>query len=66
MKCPYRKHIRTYPDGMAKITEEDFLDCIEHSCPFWGRFNSQKVHRQEGGYKTLDSIGCRKVENECR
>jgi len=65
MKCPYRKHIRTYSDSMGKITEEYFSDCIEKSCPYWGAINVQKIHRQEGGYETLESIGCRKVKNEC-
>ena len=67
MKCPYRKNIRTYPDGkLAKIIEEDFLDCIENSCPYWGTVNTQKIHRQEGGRSTLTVVGCRKVEKECQ
>lgn len=65
MKCPYRKQIRTYPDGMAKITEEYFLDCIEKSCPYWGMVSTQNVRTQEGGHATLDIIGCRKVKKEC-
>ena len=65
MKCPYRKCTRTYPDGMTKITEEDFLDCLEKLCPYWGAINVQKIRPMEGGYKTLESIGCRKVKNEC-
>ena len=65
MKCPYRKHIRTYPDGFEKITETDFSDCIENSCPFWGAISTQKVHKQEGGFHTLTVVGCRKAEKEC-
>lgn len=66
MKCPYRKKIFTYPEGVAKITDTEFMQCIKNDCPYWGRFGSQKIHSQEGGYKTLDSIGCRKVEKECQ
>lgn len=65
MKCPYRKHIRTYSDSMGKITEEYFSDCIEKSCPYWGTVNTQRIHRQEGGCSTLTVVGCRKAEKEC-
>ena len=66
MKCPYRKKIFTHPEGVAKITETDFSDCIEKSCPYWGTLDTQPVHRQEGGYATFDSTGCRKAEKECQ
>lgn len=65
MKCPYRTEIREYQDGLEKVQKTDFADCIEHSCPYWGRYSSQKVHRQEGGVVTYDRIGCRRVEKEC-
>lgn len=36
MKCPYKKKIKVYPDGLGRITEVEFMDCDESECPFWG------------------------------
>ena len=72
MKCPYRKRIRTYPDGMAKITEADFSDCIENSCPYWGtiRYGWDNVKSEQRGRTVVEDFvptanGCRKAEKEC-
>ena len=65
MKCPYRKTVRIYPDGVSRITEVNFKECIKEECPFWGITNRIHKHRQEGGHTTYESIGCRKAEKEC-
>lgn len=36
MKCPYKKRIKVYPDGLGRITEVEFMDCDRLECPFWG------------------------------
>lgn len=65
MKCPYRKTVRISPDGVSRVTEVDFMECIKEKCPFWGITNRIYKHRQEGGRTTYESIGCRKAEKEC-
>lgn len=58
MKCPYRKKIRIYPDGLGRVTEVDFLECDEKECPYWGA----KVYNVTSGNW---EYGCRRAENEC-
>lgn len=65
MKCPYRKTVRIYPDGVSRVTEVNFKECIKEKCPFWGITNRTHKHRQEGGHTTYESIGCKKAEKEC-
>lgn len=65
MKCPYRKRERIYPDGVSRVTEVDFMECVKEECPYWGATSSTHRRRQEGGYTTYDTIGCRKAEKEC-
>lgn len=67
MKCPYRKHIRTYQDGLETIERTDFAECIEDECPHWGVVATKlvKIHETLGGYYMGTVKGCRKAENEC-
>ena len=58
MKCPYRKI--KYADG-AKLIEE-FGDCYENECPFYGREVLKK--RYEGGYTKILEPVCRREEKE--
>lgn len=58
MKCPYRKRIRISPDGVSRVTEVDFMECVKEECPYWGAivFSADKC-------KWI--YGCRKAKNEC-
>ena len=58
MKCPYRKKIRIYPDGLGRTTEVDFLECDEKECPYWGA----TVYNASNGNWVYR---CRKAEKEC-
>ena len=58
MKCPYRK-IR-YIDGAKSV--EDFGECYEKECPFYGRIVLKK--RYEGGYTQLLEPDCRRLDKE--
>lgn len=58
MKCPYRKKIHIYPDGLGRATEVEFMECDEKECPYWGAT----------AYNSRDSkwiYQCRKAEKEC-
>ena len=65
MRCPYRKKVKVYPDGLGRVSEVEFMECEREDCPYWGITKSEKVHRQEGGHTTYERSGCRKVEKEC-
>ena len=64
MKCPYRKKIHIYPDGLGRTTEVEFMKCDEDECPFFGI--AEKIHKQYGGHQTFKKFGCRKAEKECQ
>lgn len=66
MRCPYRKKVKVYPDGLGKVSEVEFMECEREYCPYWGVTKSEKAHRQEGGYTTYECFGCRKAEKECQ
>ena len=58
MKCPYRKKIRIYPDGLGRTTEVEFMKCDEKECPYWvaTMFNADECKWKSG---------CGKVKKEC-
>ena len=58
MKCPYRKE--TYV--IANRTVENFLDCYEKECPFYGKIERKK--RYEGGYYEVINPVCRRACEE--
>ena len=58
MKCPYRKI--SYADGSKLV--EDFGECYEKECPFYGRTVLKK--RYEGGYTQLLEPACRRADKE--
>ena len=39
MKCPFRMitKVEQYPNNPKQITTEQFGDCYEMECPFYGR-----------------------------
>ena len=58
MKCPFRKE--TYV--IANRTVENFLECYEEECPFYGRTEHKK--RYNGGYNEVITPVCRRVCEE--
>ncbi len=58
MKCPYRKEIHT----MGNWTIENFGECYEEECPFYGKTERKK--RYEGGYNEVMKPICRRVSEE--
>lgn len=58
MKCPYRKRVRISPDGVSRVTEVDFMECIKEKCPFWGA-----IAISADDYEWI--YGCKKAKNEC-
>ena len=72
MRCPYRKKVKVYPDGLGRTTEVEFMECERECCPYWGTIryewdNAQS--KQRGRIATEDFVpcanGCRKAEKEC-
>ena len=61
MKCPYRKI--TIDNGYNEIIEE-FAECYEEECPFYGKAEYKK--RYNGGYTEVTSPVCQRacVEGE--
>ena len=55
MKCPFRKEIHRIGD----YTFENFLECYEEECPFYGKTEYKK--RYNGGYDELISPVCRRA-----
>ena len=71
MKCPYRKQLKTYPDGLGRITECDFMECIKEECPFWGAIqyewnNNKSLSRGQILEEDFTPCkeGCRKAQKE--
>lgn len=60
MKCPYRKRVRISPDGVSRVTEVDFMECIKEECPYWG---AKVLSADEYGFKW--AYGCGKAKKEC-
>lgn len=58
MKCPYRKKIRVSPDGVCRVTEVDYMECLKESCPYYGAL-AFDVKRNSW------VMGCRKAAKEC-
>lgn len=58
MKCPYRKRVRISPDGVSRVTEVDFMECIKKECPYWGA-----IAFSADDYEWI--YGCRKAKKEC-
>lgn len=58
MKCPYRKKVRVSPDGVCRVTEVDYMECLKESCPYFGVIVFDAVNSGWGK-------GCRRAEKEC-
>ena len=58
MKCPFRKE--TYV--IANRTVENFLECYEAECPFYGKPEYKK--RYDGGYYEVTKPVCRRACEE--
>lgn len=58
MKCPYRKEIIV----IANRTVENFGECYEKECPFYGKTEHKK--RYEGGYYEVMNPICRRTCEE--
>ena len=58
MKCPYRKKVKVYPDGLGRVSEVEFMECIKEKCPFWGA-----IAISADAYEWI--YGCRKAKKEC-
>lgn len=63
MKCPYRKKIHIYPDGLGRVTEIEFMECDTEECPYWGAVALE--YDSFYGTKSNWIYKCRKVETEC-
>lgn len=58
MKCPFRKEIHTIGDW----TVENFGECYEAECPFYGKPEYKK--RYDGGYYEVTKPVCRRACEE--
>ena len=58
MKCPFRKE--TYV--IANRTVENFLECYEEECPFYGKAKYKK--RYNDGYDEATAPVCRRACEE--
>lgn len=58
MRCPYRKKVKVYPDGLGRVSEVEFMECEREACPYWGT----AVYNESNGNWVY---GCRKAEKEC-
>lgn len=59
MRCPYRKKVKVYPDGLGRVSEVEFMECEKEACPYWG---AMAYNASKGNWV----CGCRKAESECR
>lgn len=58
MKCPYRKKVKVYPDGLGRVSEVEFMECEREACPYWGA-----IAISADDYEWI--YGCRKAKKEC-
>lgn len=68
MKCPWMPvtvHKSERYSDFGRIPAKDittFGECLKDECPFWGE--EVKIHRQEGGYRTIEKPVCRRVQHD--
>ena len=72
MRCPYRKKVKVYPDGLGRTTEVEFMECDKDECPYWGaiQYEWDNVQSKQRGRIAIEDFvpcvnGCRKVKKEC-